>query len=48
MLELDCPRCDEALLVAVNAAQLRCEPCAITVEIDADPADRTFVLPAAA
>lgn len=34
MVELDCPMCDGALLVAFDAAELACRACAITVEID--------------
>ena len=48
MVELDCPMCDGAVLVAFDAPQLRCAGCAISVEIDATPADRPLVLPAAA
>lgn len=48
MVELHCPMCDGAVLVAFEEAQLRCEECAITVEIDAARVVRPMVLPAAA
>jgi hypothetical protein len=35
MVELECPMCDGAVLVAFDAADLACRDCATTVEIDA-------------
>jgi len=48
MIELECPMCDEATVVAFDATELRCEGCAISVGIYARPAERAFVLSAAA
>ena len=35
MVELECPMCDGAVLVAFDAPELACRDCAMTVEIDA-------------
>ena len=34
MVELECPMCEGAVLVAFEAPELRCQDCAISVEID--------------
>lgn len=34
MVQLECPLCDGAVLVAFEASELRCRDCAITVAID--------------
>ena len=34
MVELECPMCDGAILVAFDARELGCRDCGISVEID--------------
>jgi hypothetical protein len=33
MIEIECPMCEDALRIAFNATELRCEGCAITVDL---------------
>ena len=33
MIELECPLCDDAVLIAFDATDLRCDGCAVTVDL---------------
>jgi hypothetical protein len=46
MITVDCPCCDGAIRIEPDAAELRCDECAVRVEIAPD--DGVPALPAAA